>query len=196
MGKMELKKERKREVILKAALEAFFSDGYLGANMDTIARRAGVTKQTLYRYFDSKEALLQASLEARREESGWGFLEELEREDPVAALNAFAIRFLELHLSDEHLSGVRLMIAEGARAPELTRTFYAVGPRRTQSGLRAFFTTRLPAEDPEYAAKMFISTLLSLRMNVLVGLCPVPSRDELIRHAKRSVAACVRGLGG
>ncbi len=194
MKKMELKKEQKREDILTAALEVFFSDGYLGAGMDKIAQRAGVTKQTVYRYFDSKEVLLQAALEARRDRTGRLFLEELKGEDPVAALTAFAIGFLELHMSREHLAGIRLMIAEGPRAPEMTRAFFAVGPERTESRLREFIAARFTVDDPEYAVRMLVSTLLSLRMNALVGLCPVPPREERERHARRCVAVCVRGL--
>ena len=81
MKKREQQRERKRRAILQADRETFLADGYLGAGMDRIARRAGVTKQTVYRYFKSKEALFTASLEAEREEDGGRYLKELERED-------------------------------------------------------------------------------------------------------------------
>ena len=196
MALSEQKRQRKWNDILRAAEEVFLSDGYLGASMDKIAQRAGVTKQTVYRYFPSKEALFQAALEAQRADADSRFLDELDGEDPRGALTRFAIGFLELHMTEAHLAGIRLLVAEGPLAPEMTRAFYAVGPSRTRDRLARFFRERLGAEDPEYAVTMLLSTLLSLRMNVLVGRHPIPTRAELVRHAERTVAVCAPGLDG
>ncbi|MDK2957777.1 MAG: TetR/AcrR family transcriptional regulator, mexJK operon transcriptional repressor [Desulfovibrionales bacterium] len=196
MSRLEQKKEQKRRDILHAALEVFLKNGYLGASMDQIAQQAGVTKQTVYRYFESKEILFQAALEAQRAESGVCFAEALDREDPYEALLKFSLGFLERHLSEAHLAGVRLLIAEGPSAPEMTRAFFAVGPDKTEARLMRFFETRRQVEDPEYAVKMFLGALLSMRMNVLVGLRPVPTKEELVRHAKRTVDACMKLFGG
>lgn len=49
--------ERKK-IILDTAARTFEEFGYHGAHMDTIARRAGVTKPILYRHFPSKAKLL------------------------------------------------------------------------------------------------------------------------------------------
>ena len=47
----------KRRAILEAATEVFLKGGYLGTNMDEIAALSGVSKQTVYKHFASKEAL-------------------------------------------------------------------------------------------------------------------------------------------
>lgn len=52
-----------RSAILNAAHVAFFRHGYSRVWMTDIAKAAGVTKRTLYKYFDSKDALLAAMLE-------------------------------------------------------------------------------------------------------------------------------------
>ncbi|QGY39686.1 TetR family transcriptional regulator [Pseudodesulfovibrio cashew] len=187
MTRIEQKKERKREAILRAAWEVFLSEGYLGAGMDRIAKKAGVTKQTVYRYFESKEQLFQACLEARREDNGSEFLKELDREDTRLALSRFAAGFLAHHMSEEHLAGIRLLIAEGPEAPELTRAFYAAGPRDTRTRLARFIEERCHAEDTEYAVRMLLDTLLSMRMGVLVGLHAPPSPEEITEHAGRTV---------
>jgi AcrR family transcriptional regulator len=60
MGTAERKKrekEQRRQEILKAAKEVFFSKGLEAATMDEIARRAQLSKGTLYLYFKSKEEL-------------------------------------------------------------------------------------------------------------------------------------------
>ena len=48
------------EEILRAALAEFARAGYARARLEDIARRAGVSKATLYLYFDSKQTLFQA----------------------------------------------------------------------------------------------------------------------------------------
>jgi TetR/AcrR family transcriptional regulator len=56
------KKALSRRRIVDAAREVFFRDGFMEANLDEVARRAGVAKGTLYRYFDSKAELYVAVL--------------------------------------------------------------------------------------------------------------------------------------
>ena len=51
--------DRPRE-ICAAALEVFAEKGFAAARLDDIARRAGVSKGTLYLYFQDKEQLFQA----------------------------------------------------------------------------------------------------------------------------------------
>src|SRR3989475_8484718 len=46
--------------IVTAALEVFVQRGFAAARLEEVARRAGVTKGTLYLYFKSKEALFKA----------------------------------------------------------------------------------------------------------------------------------------
>jgi len=59
--RLERKAESRRR-ILDSAREVFFRDGFMEANLDEVASRAGVAKGTLYRYFDSKAELYVAVL--------------------------------------------------------------------------------------------------------------------------------------
>lgn len=56
------KKALQRKHILEAAREVFFRDGFVHANLDEVAQRAGVAKGTLYRYFENKGELYVAVL--------------------------------------------------------------------------------------------------------------------------------------
>jgi AcrR family transcriptional regulator len=56
------KRAAPRRRIIDAAREVFFRDGFMEANLDEVARLAGVAKGTLYRYFDSKAELYVAVL--------------------------------------------------------------------------------------------------------------------------------------
>lgn len=62
MPRREEKKAQSRRRILEAAREVFFRDGFMAANLDEVAERAGVAKGTLYRYFESKAELYVAVL--------------------------------------------------------------------------------------------------------------------------------------
>lgn len=55
--------ERKREDIVRAAVEEFRTAGYEATSMDRIAQAAGVSKRTVYNHFPSKEELFALMLE-------------------------------------------------------------------------------------------------------------------------------------
>ena len=55
---IELKRQRRRDEILNAALDAFRERGYHATTLDGIAARLGVRKTALYHYFTDKEAIL------------------------------------------------------------------------------------------------------------------------------------------
>src|SRR5690348_16220187 len=57
--------EDRREQIIDAAMHVFAQKGYSNATNKDIAREAGITPGLIYYYFESKEALLYAILEAR-----------------------------------------------------------------------------------------------------------------------------------
>src|SRR3546814_10389884 len=53
----------KRELIINAAIEVFYRDGYQSATVDDVAASMSMTKAVVYYYFKSKETLLQAIIE-------------------------------------------------------------------------------------------------------------------------------------
>src|SRR3989440_9968270 len=57
--------EDRREQIIDAAMRAFSQKGFTRATNKDIAREAEITTGLIYYYFESKEALLKAILEAR-----------------------------------------------------------------------------------------------------------------------------------
>ena len=60
----------KRRQVMDGARKVFLADGFDAASMNEIARVAGVSKGTLYVYFDSKEDLFAALIrEEKREQS-------------------------------------------------------------------------------------------------------------------------------
>ena len=111
--------------IAAAALEVFAERGFAGARMEEIARRAGVTKGTVYLYFPSKEDLFRAVV---REsivpgvEIGERLVSEFEG-DSAALLRELVWRWWEF-MEDPRVQLVpKLIQSESANFPELA-TFY------------------------------------------------------------------------
>lgn len=108
------KESRKREQIIRAALSVFAEHGLHGTPVPPIATEAGVGVGTLYRYFDSKEALINAVFQDSKQRLQERLLTDLDLMQPSRALfdilwsrlTAFAraepdaFRFLEMQ--DHH----------------------------------------------------------------------------------------------
>ncbi len=85
--------ERSRQRILHFAAEEFAKKGYDGARVDEIVRRCKVSKNLIYHYFHSKEALFIAVLETayaslRQRQEAMG----LETSDPVEGISKLVIQ--------------------------------------------------------------------------------------------------------
>lgn len=80
-----------RERLLRAALELFARSGFHAIGLDAIIDAAGVSKQTLYNHFESKDDLVLATLQMRRDTEQRLFARlfgELAGSDPRAQLYA------------------------------------------------------------------------------------------------------------
>lgn len=60
LSKREANKARKKETFIRAAQALFVEKGFENTSMEEIVCRAGLTKRTLYQYFQSKEDLYYA----------------------------------------------------------------------------------------------------------------------------------------
>ena len=79
-----------RERILATARELFYREGIRAIGVDTVVERSGVSKTSLYRLFESKDALI-AAFAAERDQSFWAWwdhIEEQHTDDPRALLDA------------------------------------------------------------------------------------------------------------
>lgn len=64
---VELLQSYRRDQILKAARTVISEKGYGRSSVDMIARRAGVSRSTVYEYFSSKDEILKGCFAASRE---------------------------------------------------------------------------------------------------------------------------------
>ena len=118
----------KRRQILDGARRVFLADGFDGASMNDIARVAGVSKGTLYVYFDSKESLFEALIRDDRKQQAERIVFPAGADDPRAPLAAFGRQLIALMTQPEMIAQVRIVIAATAKFPNIGRAFYESGP--------------------------------------------------------------------
>lgn len=125
--KSQRRKDDRPQEILAAALEEFALNGYAATRLDNIARRVGISKGTIYLYFDSKEKLFKAMVrnsvvpQVERFETFISTFDGSSEELVHLLLKKF---HQELIASEKDLHILRLLIAEGYKFPELTDFYY------------------------------------------------------------------------
>jgi len=120
------KAERPKE-ILEAAFEEFSRNGYAAATLEQVAERAGVTKGTIYVYFDSKEHLFISMVRELTKAALDTVHEMFERhEGSTADLLRAQFSFIYRHIVEDRRRRevVRMLIAEASRFPALADRYY------------------------------------------------------------------------
>ena len=155
----------KRRQIVEGASAVFLEMGFDGASMSEIARRAGVSKGTLYVYFKNKEELFDAivSLSCAVQAEHVFELDNNDH-DVAAALTRVGVAYATIMARSEDLSALRTIIAISARMPDLGRRFYQAGPARSVAQLMNYLEAQnaagvLNVEDCEVAAAQFIDAV-------------------------------------
>jgi TetR/AcrR family transcriptional repressor of mexJK operon len=198
--------ERKHKAILDAATEVFLQNGYLGTNMDDIAARSAVSKQTVYKHFESKEALFVEIVTSMVSVAGDRVLDKVpefrDGTDLAEYLLNYAYQQLTVVLTPRLMQLRRLVIGEVSRFPELAKVLYERGPQRAMATLTATFTVLverglLEAEEPSVAASHFNWLIMAEPVNqvMLLGDSAIPKAEALRRHATRGVKVFMAAYG-
>jgi AcrR family transcriptional regulator len=133
----------KRRQIVEGARTVFLERGFEGASMGEIARCAGVSKGTLYVYFQNKEQLFCAIMEDERRSHLVPLL-EIDRAEPVeAALRAFGRRLVSFILSPRKIASMRTAMAIAEQMPEVGRDFYARGPGQAIKVVKSYLDDKV-----------------------------------------------------
>ena len=125
LPKRERRKDARPGELLEAALDLFVEKGFAGTRVEEVAKRAGVSKGTLFLYFASKEELFKAVV---RQYIGSQLRDGLEllarRQEPAAELLAYCLNQWWLRYGATKASGItKLMMSEAANFPALA-AFY------------------------------------------------------------------------
>ncbi len=193
----QLNRQANEKRILAAALNVFSQSGYSGTSMDAVAIAAGLSKPTLYQYFDSKEALFATMMQQKRDEMLLP-LRDAASGDMVTQLHRFAWAYADTVLQPDLLSLARLTIGQVQRFPDLGRAYQAAGPDRVLEGLMTYLTAyrdagALTFDDSELAAEDLWGLILSApRTQALYKPDFVISRTALARYVHNGLRVFLR----
>lgn len=131
----ERRKDARPQELLAAALDLFVERGYAATRLDDVAARGGVSKGTLYLYFDNKEELFKAVVR----ENLVSVLDEAE--DYIAQFKGTSSELLRefflgwwQRIGETKLSGItKLMMAESGNFPDVARFYHEEVISRTNA---------------------------------------------------------------
>ncbi len=192
----------KREQIIAGAKRVFLRMGFDAASMNDITREAGVSKGTIYVYFQNKEDLFAAMVETERE----AFLSALRiilasDDDVEKNLFAFGIRFLE-HLTDEKIvTAMRMVLGVRERMPQLCARFFR-GPQNLRTVLHDYLVRQvakgsLVIEDTDLAAGQYLDLASGsfFKFRLFGTMAEPPSQEEMVRVIRGAIRVFMAAYG-
>jgi len=124
--RFERRKDARPGEILDAALDLFVEKGFAATRLEDVAQRAGVSKGTVYLYFDSKDDLFKSVIRS-------GMVRAIEEAEKLVSgfegSSADLLRQIYAgwwqNIGGTRLAGIpKLMISEAQNFPELARFYY------------------------------------------------------------------------
>jgi AcrR family transcriptional regulator len=188
--------------ILEGARKVFLSDGFDGASMNDIARVAGVSKGTLYVYFESKEALFEALVrneKFRQAEAAYPYQDS--DEDVETTLRKVARDLCCVLTRPDSIAIVRMVIGVSGKFPAIGRAFYEAGPQYGRDQLAAYLDRqvaagRLNIDDTGQAAANLLHLAHSDFIKAqLFGMVDQVSDGQIDRSVENAVSIFMRIYG-
>lgn len=192
----------KRSQILAGARQVFFAKGFDGASMSEIALAAGVSKGTLYVYFENKERLFAALVEDHSQRIGDSTLKfDPDDGDLRGALLKIGRSYLDVLAQPDHVAWLRTVIGASEKFPELGQVFVDSGPRRAAKKLADWFRTfisrgQLKIDNVDIAAWQFTMMIQGpILVPMLYGGESRPSAARIDEVVKQSVDMFLAAYG-
>jgi AcrR family transcriptional regulator len=193
----------KRQQILDGAKRIFLQVGFDAASMNDITREAGVSKGTIYVYFENKEDLFGALIDRERTAIFASLAETLEAE---GALRDTLVRWGNLlatrMTSVQVVRAQRMVIGVTERMPELGRRFYDTGPDSGKALLMAYFDKQIEAgllDIPDRmlaAQQLFDLCTAGLTRACIFGVMETPpTAEQIVRTVEGGVAMFLAHYG-
>lgn len=182
--------------IMEGARAVFLERGFDAASMGEIARRAGVSKGTLYVYFESKEELFETIFEVEsRAQAEQVFSLDPSDHDVEAVLTRLGRAFVRFQCQPGRLSPLRTVISIAGRMPALGQRFYDAGPATGVARLGAYLEAQrqagiLSVEDCELAAAQFLDSCQATLFKPMMFAAAPPPSDDRIAHVVGVAVRC------
>ncbi len=183
------------ESIVDAALAEFLVYGLRRTNVDVVARRAGVSRATLYRRFDGKDALVQAVL-IRESRRFFGSIAAA-----VADLDTAEERLVEgFVVGVRYARTDRLLNRLLASDPEALLPYLTTNGHLVVAAARDFLVRQAPEAEPvehrtpEGVAEVFVRLAISFTLMPQSAI-PLDTDDSVRAFARGYLAPLMRSSG-
>jgi AcrR family transcriptional regulator len=178
-----------RERILATANELFYREGIRAIGVDTVVEQSGVSKTSLYRLFDSKDALIAAFV-AERDRLFWVWWERIEQQhadDPRALLEAL-LSEIARRIEDSAYRGCPFLNL-AAEFPDNNHPgrLVAQGNKEELQARLAIIVAKLGARNPNQVASQ-IALLLNGALITGLIMKPADLKGDLVEAAMKLLA--------
>lgn len=190
----DLRRQEKNRQIVDAATQVFLEDGFSAASIDRIVERAGVSKRTLYNYYQSKEEIF---IDVMEQQLG-AFYKYFEPAQPAVRTLEGELRqigndLLAIANAPETLAIFRNIAAEAQRFPSLASRFLEESCEKVIEGLAALLLrdaaqAGLRIDDTQEAAEHFLDLLGGAAYNrVVFGTEPPMNRKKIKARTEQAL---------
>jgi AcrR family transcriptional regulator len=165
------RKESRPSEIIEAAFDLFTEKGFSATKMDEIARRAGISKGSLYNYFKSKEAIFEAVVT----EDIIPIIDQVEQEIASNQDSSEALIRCFIHGMTAHTQGTRLeiipklIVSESGNFPDLTRFFVQQVTKRVRRAVEGMIQKGIAQQefiqcDPQITARLLLAPIFQAQI--------------------------------
>lgn len=188
---------RKNEAILDAASEVMNARG-LAAPIETIAKLAGVSKQTIYNHYGSKAALVRALITRRLTRVTRVLEADAQVKDIEAALTELAVELLRPAAGLQTVSLIRIMVLAHDDHEDLANDIYEAGPGAALTATARYLEAAhdaglIEVDDGRFAAEMFLGMVMGHRqLRPLLRLTPSLRVEDVEQVARETARRFMR----
>lgn len=192
----------KSKAILRAATDLFLEKGFDGTSMDGVARKAEVSKQTVYSHFASKEQLFGDAVHAAiASYFPDRTLAAMDNHTLEADLEAVCHTLATLWVDERAIAMFRLLVAAGAKGSTLGELFWKSGPAELHEQLVRFLGQwvergALFIEDKEKAAQQLVAFVKEpAHFRISIGIQAPLNEQEIKTVVDNAVADFLKLYG-
>src|SRR4051794_36740242 len=191
------------QTIVDAACELFVELGFQATTLDKVAQRAKVSKLSIYRHFENKEALFSAAIAARCHQfAPQALFEGVDgsAEDQLMAVGSSLLRTL---LSPDVRSVEAMIMADKTNQKSLSKLHYEAGPAHVIAQIEALLgqlhaKAVLNVPDPLRSARLFAALFKGSDLLIIARFDEARAEDdnEIGSYCQSAVAMFIAAHGG
>ncbi|MBZ9775896.1 TetR/AcrR family transcriptional regulator [Mesorhizobium sp. CO1-1-8] len=191
------------QTIIDAACELFGELGFQATTLDKVAKRAKISKLSIYRHFENKEALFSAAITARCHQlAPQALFEGIDgsAEDQLMAAASFLLRSL---LSPDVRSVEAMVMADKTNEKSLSKLHYEAGPAYVIAQIEALLRQLhakavLKVPDPLQSARLFAALIKGSDLLLIARFDEARAEDEseIKSYCRSAVAMFMAAHGG